>query len=222
LQYRHRDTVSQLQANEDQFARAEKMLEVFEERRRQMLVGEKNLAAIESRLAEIRQAADDLGKTVEAIASREQVVQAVKAELNEVHLISARSKADLDHLLQHRGEVEALKTRVDHLLLEVAETDERIVAIEAHRHVVDEVHDKANATVHLLDDVRINLEVVGEQKVLLDHIGKKLGHLESVLPEAQNTLRSLQQERDLALRIEHGIKRLGVKSSKPEEEKNLA
>src|SRR5207245_178768 len=58
---------------------------------KQMAFGEKKLAAVESRLAEIKQLATELDKSIAAIAAREQLVNAVKAEVENVHTISARS-----------------------------------------------------------------------------------------------------------------------------------
>ena len=74
--------------------------------------------------------------------------------------------------------------------------------------MVDEVQTKANAIVHVLDDVRINLETLGEQKAVIDHVAEKVAQLEFMLQEARNTLRTLQHERELAERIEQGIKQL--------------
>ena len=208
VQNRQRDAVSQIQAAEDQLARAEKMFKQLEQRRTQVAFGEKKLAGVESRLAEIKQLADGLEKNIQAVASREQLVSAVKAEVDQVHEISARSKADLAHVSENRNEITALKTRVDELLSRMGETAERMDAIDARRRQVDEVHTKANAIVHLLEDVRINLETLGEQKAVVDHVAEKVAQLEFMLQEARTTLRTLQHERELAERIEEGIKQL--------------
>ena len=81
---------------------------------------------------------------------------------------------------------------------------------------------KANAIVHVLDDVRINLETLGEQKAVIDHVAEKVAQLEFMLQEARNTLRTLQHERELAERIEQGIKQLRSKTAQPEEGKKRA
>jgi hypothetical protein len=107
----------------------------------------------------------------------------------------------------------ALKTQVDLLLSRISETDERIVAIDARRKEVDEVQTKANAIVHLLDDVRINLEMLGEQKAVVDHVAEKSAQLEFMLQEARNATRNLQHERELAERIEMSIKQLRSKKT---------
>src|SRR5438046_3173381 len=102
-------------------------------------------------------------KSIAAIANREQLVNAVKAEVENVHQISARSKADLAHVAEHRGEVASLKNQVDVLLSRIAETDERIAIIDARRKMVDEVQTKANAIVHVLEGLRSQLEPRGAE-----------------------------------------------------------
>src|SRR5207247_3300009 len=94
------------------------------------------------------------------------------------------------------------------LLSRIAETDERIAAIESRRKLVDEVQTTANAVVHMLDDMHINLETLSEQKAVIDHVAEKVAQLEFMVQEARNTLRTLQHERELAERIEVGIKQL--------------
>jgi chromosome segregation ATPase len=213
VQARHRDTVSQIHASEDQLARAEAMFKQLEARRSQVAFGEKKLAAVETRLAEIKQLATELDKSLASLANREQLVNAVRAEVENVHHISARSKADLAHVTQHTQEVTALKTRVDLLLSRIAETDERIASIDARRKLVDEVQTKANAIVHVLEDVRVNLETLGEQKTVIDHVAEKVAQLDFMLQEARNAMRSLQHERELAERIEQGIKQLRTRTA---------
>jgi hypothetical protein len=173
-------------------------------------------------LAEIKQLTGDLEQSVAAIAGREQLIDAVKAEVEQVHEIGVRSKADLAYVAEHRGELIALKDQVDLLLSRIADTDEGIVAIDARRKLVDEVQSKTNAIVHVLDDVRINLETVGEHKAVVDQVADKVAQLEFMLQEARNTLRTLQHERELAERIEQGIKQLRSRTSVPEEGKRTA
>ena len=88
--------------------------------------------------------------------------------------------------------------------------------------MVDEVQTKANAIVHVLDDVRINLETLGEQKAVIDHVAEKAAQLEFMLQEARNTLRTLQHERELAERIEQGIKGLRSRTTTAEDGKRTA
>jgi DNA repair exonuclease SbcCD ATPase subunit len=217
VQSRQRDTVAHLLACEDQLARAERMFKQVEERHVQITLGEKKLAAVDARLSDIRQVSEELDRSHEAIATREQLVSTVKAEVEAVHLISARSKADLDHVMQHRGEVAALKVQVDRLTSRIAETDQRLVSIDARRKLLDEVENKANAIADLLDDVRINVKTVGEQKAIVDQVAQTAAQMEFKLQEARSILGTLQRERELAERREQGVRQLGLKTVRPEE-----
>ena len=94
----------------------------------------------------------------------------------------------------------------------VSDTDTKIAAIESRRKMVEEVQTRANAITNLLDDINVNLEMLGEQRAVIDHVGEKLARLDFMVQEAQNTLRALQREREVAERIEQGIKSLRASS----------
>jgi chromosome segregation ATPase len=219
VQHRQRETIGQTEACEDQLLRVEKRFKQLEERRAQITVGERKLAEVEARLADIKQASHELERSHHAIASREQLVRAIKDEVETVHMISARSRADLDHVVQHRGEVSALKVQVDHLSSRIADTNQRIVSIDARRTVLDEVETKATVIVNLLDDVRINVETIREQKALVDQVAQTVGQLEFRLQEARRTIDTLHHERELAERLEQAIRQLSLKAGRLEDVK---
>ena len=94
----------------------------------------------------------------------------------------------------------------------IAETEERIAIVEARRKVVDDVQRKTNVIVNVLEDVRVNLEMVSEQRVMIDHVVENVATLDETLREAQATLKRLRIERELAERIERGIKNMRSKT----------
>jgi hypothetical protein len=69
----------------------------------------------------------------------------------------------------------------------------------------------------MLEDVRLNVETLGEQKAVVDHVMESVTRLGERVQEAQTTLKALQTERALAERIERGIKQL--RKTKPADEK---
>ena len=106
------------------------------------------------------------------------------------------------------------------LLSKAAETEDKIAAIEARRKTVDEVQTKTSLISNLLDDVRVNLETLGEQKAVIDHVSEKLARVEFAMQEAQTTIRTLQHERELAERIEQSIKQLRARTARPDGQDN--
>jgi len=213
VQARQRDAVSQTEAAEDQLKRAETMVKQLEQRRTQLAFSEKKITTFEQRLTDLSRATEGVEQKLKAIAERESLVQAVKAEVESVHKISARSKADLQFVTDHRSEVTDLRAKVEDLLGRLDDTDTKIAAIESRRKMVEEVQTRANAITNLLDDINVNLEMLGEQRAVVDHVGEKIGRLDSIVQEAQNTMRALQRERQVAERIEQGIKSLRASSA---------
>ena len=223
VQARQREALAQVEAAEDQLRRAETMYRALEQRRSQLAFSEKKLVAVEAKVEELTQASADIEQNMKALIDRGGVVAAVKAEVNSIHQVSAKSREDLRYVSDQRGEIAALRRQVEGLLATAGETQETIAAIEARRRNVDEVHSKTTLTANLLQDVRVNLESVGEQKAVVDHIVDRLAKLEFVMVEAQNTLRMLHQEREMAERIEQNIKQLrGRPGGSPEEGRQLA
>jgi chromosome segregation ATPase len=215
---RQREAVVQGQATEEQLTRAEKLFKALELRHAQLAAAQKKLIPIESKIGELKGLASEVERSLQAVNSKKKIVNSLKAEIEAVHQISARSKADLGYITEHRAEVAALKEGVDTLLARIAETNESMATIEARREAVAEVEAKAKTVVHLMEDVQINLDMLGEQKAVVDHVAEKAAQLDFVLQEARNTLRTLQHERELAERIERGIKKLRSKKAAPAEE----
>jgi len=67
--------------------------------------------------------------------------------------------------------------------------------------------------------VRLSMETLGEQKAVMDHAMDSFTRLTETMREAQSTLRALQAERELAERIERGIKQLRTKTASPDVKK---
>jgi hypothetical protein len=58
----------------------------------------------------------------------------------------------------------------------------------------------------------LNMESLGEHKAVMDHVMDSVHRLGQMVQEAQSTMRSLQAEREMAERIERGIKRVRTKT----------
>ena len=153
---------------------------------------------------------------MEALTGEQDTLDALRREVDGVHEVAARSKADLEHVEAQRTALASLRARIDELLATARATDERISDINARRRTVDEVQLKVNVITGMLDDVRVNLETVGEQRAVLDHVLASLARLDEMTLAAQGTLKALQTERALAERIEQGIKTLRSRTTIPE------
>jgi chromosome segregation ATPase len=229
VQARQRDALAQVSLTEDQLQRAEAMARQLDQRRTQLAHTEKTLAGFEARLEEMHRHAEGLGRTIQSLADREGLVQAVKAEVDGIRQISSRSKADLQFVAEHRNDVSDLRGKVEDLLGRLGHTDEQIVLIENWRKKVEDVQANAQAVTSLLGDMQGTLENLSEQRVVIDDVGEKLARLDftvqeaqgtlsrldSSAQEAQNTLRTLQRERDVAEKVEKSIRLLRGRTGAP-------
>jgi chromosome segregation ATPase len=206
------DVVSQTDTAEEQIQRAESLAKELEQRVAQLVHSSESVAALEGRLGELDRSAEAVERKIQSLADRDATVQAVKAEVDNIRQVSSRSRADLQYVTEHRGEVVELRAKVEDLIGRLDDTDGKIAQIESRRKVVEEVQSRAEGITHMLDDIHVNLEMLSEQRAVIDDVGEKVARLEFTVQEAHNTLRALQREREVAERIEQGIKALRARS----------
>ncbi len=167
----------------------------------------------EGRLAELDRGAASLDQKLQSLSEREAMVTAVKAQMQQIEEISHRIASDMKFAAERRDEVLDTRATVEDLLGRVEDTDDKIAIIESHRLLVDEIQSQASAFTHMLADIQVNLEMLGEQRAVVEHVGEKLARLDFTVQEAQNTLRALQREREVAERVEQSIKALRERSA---------
>jgi uncharacterized protein YoxC len=56
------------------------------------------------------------------------------------------------------------------------------------------------------------MEALGEHKEVMDHVMDSVNRLGQMVQQAQSTMRALQAEREMAERIERGIKKVRSKT----------
>ncbi|MCX6538867.1 MAG: hypothetical protein NT151_08035 [Acidobacteria bacterium] len=222
VQVRQRDVAAQATASDYQSRRLEGVLRQLEQRRSQLAFMERTISGFEEKLNAVKQLSEDLDRTIEAVGGRIAVVDAVRREVEGVHEVSAKCRADLMQLTEQRTALSAMKERVDALLATTSQTNEQINQIAIRRAQVEDVYSKTTSVVNLLEDVRLNLELVSEQKAVVEHVAQDLAGLGGLVTDGQRTLRALKAERELAERIERSIKTLRAKGGNAEEDKRLA
>lgn len=219
VQGRQQDVAGQLETADTQMKSMDATVRGLEQRHDQLSFSEKRISSFEAKIAELKGVTETIERRIQDVVARDETVQSIRREVEGVHDVSARSKADLHHLDAHRGDIVALRSRVDELLATAQATEQRIAEINAQRAMVEEVQLKVAVTSHMLEDVRVHLETVGEQKVVLDHVLEQVARLDTMSREAQITMRSLQTERELAERIERSIQSLRARTSTPDNKK---
>src|SRR5205823_3219061 len=85
------------------------------------------------KMTELAQKSTEIDQKMKGITERESLLNAGKAEVDNVYQISARSRADLQYVSDHRDEVPALRRPAQARLSAAPDTEEKSNARHAHR-----------------------------------------------------------------------------------------
>jgi chromosome segregation ATPase len=166
------------------------------------------LAGQAGRFAELESRGEALQRRLAELGDSDAKLSDMKAEIELIGELGAQGRADLQFLTKHEGEVAALIARIDALGARASEVEGQLQFVESRRETVEALRKHAEAATHLLGDLQVKLDILNEQRAVIDHTLEKLSRLDYSTQEAQSALRSLQRERELAERIERGIKAL--------------
>jgi chromosome segregation ATPase len=222
VEAKQKDVTIHLETADEQVQQLQAAAASAEARRKQMSMADKRLGAFQSRLEELQGLTEEIDRRVQELGQREAIVEAVRRQVEAVHAVGLRSRADLDYVEAHRNEMAVLRERVDELLGCIGETESRLSSIQGRRQLVDEVQVKTSVILNMLEDVRLNVETLGEQRAVMDHAIESCNRLGEMVREAQSTIKGLQTERELAERIQKGIRQLRAKTAGEPEERALS
>jgi len=184
----------------------------MDERRADLAAVEQAVAGVDARIETLDRLATGLDARIASIGDRDRIVEAVKQEVESVHDIARRCHDDIAAIADQRAAVGQTRADLERLATALAATDEKLIDVERRSEAVEEVRRKADAVVGLLDDVRVTLDTVSEQKAVADHVTEMLAQFEDAISEARGTTRALQAERKLAQRIVHRVQEIHARA----------
>jgi hypothetical protein len=138
------------------------------------------------------------------VTERGRVVDGVRQEVGTIHQIAERARSDMAGVAAQHADVVALKHLVDRLLGRVDEAKRGLALVDTRRLQIEEVLRRTEGIAEVVEDVRLKLDLVSEQRTIVDHAIHELARLDGLIVEARAAERSLQRERQLAERIKRG------------------
>jgi DNA repair exonuclease SbcCD ATPase subunit len=183
-----------------------------DERRADLAAVEQAVAGVDARIQILDRLTIGLDARIASIGDRDRIVDAVKQEIESVHEIARRCHDDTAAIADQRATVGQTRADLERLTAVLATTDEKLNDVERRSVAVEDVRRKADAVVRLLDDVRVTLDTVSEQKAVADHVTEMLAQFEDAITEARGTTRALQAERKLAQRIVDNVRNIHARA----------
>lgn len=201
MQRLQREIVAAIRGAEEQQQQLAVRCQQIEQQRAHVAVAERMVEAFEHRMLEAERSCESLNARIAAVSTREKIVEAVRREVEAVHGVARKVQDDLAAIEQAHTSIADGKAEVQRLLDALGVATASIADVEARSRGVDDVRRRADAVLHLLDDMRVTLDAVCEQKATLDHVTDDLARLHDMIAEARGTAKVLQDERRLAQRI---------------------
>ena len=199
---------ARMKTADEQIKRVDVQLVQLDQRHSRLAFSDKRIAAAEKRITELQALEDRVERQMQAVIAHGDAVGAVKKEVDNVHQISQQSKTDLQEIIKQRTQIDTLHRLLNAARKRVGETERQVAAIESRKAMIGELQLKTNMIGNVLKDVHVNLELLAEQRAIVDHAVEGMARVQEDTRSAQATLKALQAERQLAERIERGIKRL--------------
>jgi DNA repair exonuclease SbcCD ATPase subunit len=200
-----RDTEGQLEQL------AQRCLQI-EERRAHLATIEQDMTAVEDRISTLDHLANRIDTKVTALAERDRLVDAVRQEVEAIHLVSRQAHEELASVTGRRVEMAEAGAELERLADALADTAGKMADVERRGIAVEEVRRKADTVARLLDDVRLTLDAVGEQKATAEHLAETMTRLEDVISEARGATKALRSERKLAQRIADNVRTIHARA----------
>jgi hypothetical protein len=158
-----------------------------------------------SQASEMTRKQADLEARLDVALSRTLPAEAAGAGATRPGRLDGESDLPLRRMNEQQQTLDQLEERINALHQSAADAERKLAEVL-------EVQSRADAATHMLTDINLNLEMLSEQRAAVDHVSEQLARLDFTLQEAQNTLRALQREREVAERIEQGMKALRNRS----------
>jgi DNA repair exonuclease SbcCD ATPase subunit len=209
------ETQGRQRAVEEKAAAAETALQKLAEleqrlavRQGELLRSEENLGRYGERIGSLDARLEELDRKLDLVNTRHALVDRIKREVEVIAVTCEKSREDALKVVGARKSIEDAARRMETVEGRTSAMEDRFARIEKKFASLEAAEVKVDTLGNLLADIEINLENFKEQKAIIDHVADKLAHVEFQIRRAEMVTRELQEERQLASRIQAGIQSL--------------
>jgi len=151
---------------------------------------------------------EELDRKLDLVNSRHTLVDRIKREVEAIAATCEKSREDALRVVGARKTIEDADRRTANVEARTTAMEDRFARMERKFASLETAEGKVDALCNLIADIEINLENFREQKAIIDHVAEKLAQTEFQIRRAEMVTRELQEERQLASRIQAGIQSL--------------
>jgi chromosome segregation ATPase len=186
-------------------------------RQGELLRSEERLERYGARIGNLDARLEELDRKLDLVNSRHTLVDRIKREVEVIAATCEKSREDALKVVGARKTLEDADRRMETVEVRTAAMEDRFAKIEKKFASLQAAEIKVDALGNLIGDIEVNLENFREQKAIIDHVAEKLAQAEFQIRRAEMVTRELQEERQLASRIQAGIQSLRTSARRSDE-----
>jgi chromosome segregation ATPase len=201
LDERAKQLAAALAAAERQADRVGAVSQQLEERADGLRFVDRRLGEFEERLARWELVDQEVARSLEQIAARQATVETLQADMDRMAGVAEKTAENVRTITAAQREIDESRVLVDDLLAMLSEARHASGALEERRRQLGQAEARLARADALLIDVRSGIQVLQSQKVVVDQAIEKAGSLEFLLRQADASIRTLRDERDMSTRL---------------------
>ena len=167
---------------------------------------EKRITQFEEKLAGFSAAEQSLEQTLQNLATRQEGVDAVRGELDQLFTAVEGTVSDVRSITDARQEIQRSRAVLDDVLERAARVDELALAVDKKKMEIGDAEERMARLDMLVNDIQGSLETVHSQKAVVDAVLEKAGQLSFQAKEAEALITALREERDVAARVLEAVR----------------
>ena len=136
---------------------------------------EKRITQFEEKLAGFSAAEQSLEQTLQNLATRQEGVDAVRGELDQLFTAVEGTVSDVRSITDARQEIQRSRAVLDDVLERAARVDELALAVDKKKMEIGDAEERMARLDTLLNDIQGSLETVHSQKAVVDAVARESG-----------------------------------------------
>jgi DNA repair exonuclease SbcCD ATPase subunit len=179
---------------------------------------EGGMAEFEKQLGTFESAKLDIRRALDQLANRQTTVTGLQASINQMFEVADRTANDLKAAAEAHREIRESRASLDDLLSRLHDADAVAAGIEVRRQEIEQAEQRLARAQALLIDIQSSLEMLNNQKALLDQVIEQAGSLAFQIQQAEGLVERLRRERDTTNAVRSALEDGRARASRPRQD----
>jgi DNA repair exonuclease SbcCD ATPase subunit len=194
-----------LQAADKRSAKVEDLLREIEGRTGNLRSVEARLGQFEGRLAKWELVEQELARSLEQIAARQNTVESLKIDLDRMSAMAEKTANDVRSITSSHREVEESRTLLEEVMGRLTEIQNTESSLNERKRQLARAEERLARADALLSEVRSSLEALQGQKVMVEQAVERAGSLKVLLKQAEAMAENLREERKMTAEVRAAV-----------------